>query len=376
MALTKTVTYTQTQPQSLGFNNEISGTSGTVTVNIQYLPAMGRPKLGTYGASTSEIKGLASYVDNKSRWTITGTQSDVNTALNDLDWLPRVYADGLIKQDPRQEPQYQEYDGEFILYIKDDDDLIATLSDQRIQIILKDQGDTELLDDFFYFTETLKENGIYKLTGFFEGRHLHDGDKIKDFVKNLSTVKIGATELPIFDFIIRNPASQTDLEINVLDDGSLHDSGILTLVGELAIAEPAIDFVNIPNFEDLTRYMDSFNFATVSHPNDEVIGVQLLAKRYPSDPSFSGSVTTNKADYIEDNSYIMFDNVSVGRLTSKTYESDKIRWEFYGTPNECNQALGELCAISFGYHTDPRDFILEMRILSSNSKITDSKGIL
>ena len=83
MALTKTVNYVQNNPQDLGFNDEISGAVGEVTVTIGYSDKGGRPSNGFSGSTYSSISNSDCATDSGiNEWSVTGTEAEENAIHN------------------------------------------------------------------------------------------------------------------------------------------------------------------------------------------------------------------------------------------------------------------------------------------------------
>lgn len=378
MALTKTVTYTQTQPVSLGFANEVVGTTGTVTVNIDYLVGMGKLSTGTYGASKSVASGIANYTGNSGKWTITGTLADVNAALNDLKWQPRTYPDANIVQDPRAPRAYTDYNGELVLEIYDPTDFIGQNALSFSQLTFPDATGASLEITRLVAGAVANTWLVHCIV---KGRDLVDGfSQNSKLTRNTTTFRYASTSngsvyFPIFDYSFQNPVGESNLAISVLDDGSVHDSGTVSLTGEYLVPMPTFT-QNPPATLTYSAFMNNIGMGTVANSTNELIGVQLLAKRYPSDPTFDGDVATNTPSYITDNTYIKFGNVTIDNRSSKTFDDGLIRWEFYGTPSQCSQALEEVSGITTKYNnTTSYDFFLETRIITSKARVNYSRGI-
>ena len=392
MALTKTVNYTQEIPQALGYSAEITGTAGVVTAKIQYNNKMGRLKTGTYGSSESFIWGNGTCAGLGNNWEISGTETDVNAALNDLVWYPRTYDDAAITQDNLAVDRLvTDHKGEVLIEVEDrasnfsfvvgDDYAIyngsayielvctkveTTLSGKRIYGVYANEYD--LVPGYDGITASMYDSKLTSLT---------------------PTVEIDN----IVDYAIVNPHGDSDLVIEILDGVSAHDAGTTTLVGALLVPEPY--FVTPPPTTIAGVGGDAWtvgvSFGEIAQDNNEMVVVQLLLKRDQNDPDFSGvsypndhpdypgtdpdtvgDVTKNKPSYITDESYGVF---SVARVNDRqarcVSEAGEVRWEFYGTPAQCNNALKYL---QFYQKAPYRDFYIETRLITGRSRIYNHRG--
>lgn len=435
MALTKTVNYTQEVPQSLGFTNEITGTTGTVTATLQYNNKMGTLK-SSVNKELTKIYGCDAIGGDWTggTWEIIGTEAEVNAALNALTWIPKTYADAALEQDAHSEHrEVTDHEGECLFQIEDRFGLFGA---SGIAIgdpfYVRTVGvDNEFLDKTAQYICTKIETtlsqtrvyGVYALPYELEkaigNKRVQNRHKlVKPYVSEL----IGPDGTTVIDFIIDyaiiNPHGDSDISIDIFDDAVLHDSGIVSLVGSLFVPEPywVTDPVAIVDGSPGSCSVE-FNMGTVAQANDDLLAVQLLFKRHQNDPNFDGVVQDsnnpplvgNKPSYIMDNSYGIISTARVGNRTSEnfvptedipavgktaagiTYDLEAgewykkpeipgkdaipgkgsiVRWEFYGTPAECNRALSKLRVYSF----NDSDFFIEARIVTGRSRIYRDRG--
>ena len=372
MALTKTVNYTQETPQALGYSTEITGTTGVVTAKIQFNNKMGRLKTGVYGASESFIHGNGTCAGLGNNWEISGTETDVNAALDDLVWYPRTYDAGAIAQDVKAiDRDPGDHKGEILIEVEDrasnfsfavgDDFAIftspdyiefvctkteETLSGKRIYGVLKAEYDLTAED---YTNVVMYDSKLVQLT---------------------PTLEIDN----IVDYAVINPHGDSDLVIEILDDAVQHATGTTTLDGALLVPEP---YFTTPPPTTITGvggddWTVGVSFGEVAQVNNEMVTVQLLLKRDQNDPLFDGDVVKNKPSYVTDESYGVF---SVSRVNDRQSQcvtaAGEARWEFYGTPAQCNSALKY---IQFYQKTPYKDVYIETRLITGRSRIYNNRG--
>ena len=345
---------------------------GNVTAKIDYNNKMGRLKTGIYGSSESFIHGDATCAGLGRHWEISGTATDVNAALDDLVWYPRTYDAGAITQDHLAiDRDPGDHKGEILVEVEDrasnfsfavgDDYAIyngagyinlictkveTTLSGKRIYGVLVDEYD--LTSDPFT-TVPMYTSQLVSLT---------------------PTLVIDN----IVDYAIVNPHGDSDLVIEILDDAVQHSTGTTTLEGALLVPEPYFTTAPPTTIAGVGGdvWTTAVSFGEVAQVNNEMITIQLLLKRDQNDPLFDGDVVINKPSYITDESYGVFSIARVNDRQARCIsEAGEVRWEFYGTPAQCNSALKYL---QFYQKTPYKDFYIETRLITGRSRIYNHRG--
>lgn len=362
MALTKTVNYTQNVPVDLGYNNEISGTTGRVTVVIDFETKAGSLNVPSSGIANSVvISQECGDLMNFKKWQVSGTEAEVNAVLNNLFWYPAVYeAYNEVQDSNSADRVYAEHKGEVLLETENNNALSVG---DTFYLSLNPEPGAGLA---YPYKAVAMENtkSQYRVYGMGLQIDIEDLEPYK-----YALISDGVARDFINDVSITNPNGRYELKINVSDDNGEYTNATTTLVGSLFVAEPYFT-VDPPTFIDsVSSGWYPLNLGQVAQTDDELIEVQVLLKRLPADPLFDGDVTTNKPSYILDDSYGCFNTVRVGSRRS-AYGTGPVRWSFYGTPAQCNAALN---AVEIRVNS-AREFIIETRIINSRSRIYYTRG--
>lgn len=393
MALTKTVSYTQGTQQDLGYSNEISGTSGVVTARIYFNSKMGTLNTGVYGASESFIWGDSATEEFGNIWEISGTQSTVNMALNDLSWFPREYADHEIDQitkitninidniivpipTPILDREYDEYRGEIEIKASDNTNFTFSVGDD---FTIDNAGELSTYTTTAALYPWL--HGTLNTDYDINDEHLTEGVGDYKNIKSYETILIRSDEVSvgyIYDVGYINPHGDTTLDVRILDDDIEVDAGITTLEGEF-LQKPPYFTVDPP--AEITSngqytWTGPLSLGEVNQDDSDPVIVQLLMKRVSLDPDFDGDITTGKPSYVTDTSYGEFSVVEVGDVSSAQYDNNEVRWEFSGTIEQCNQALDvvKFFTPNGGTSSYSRDFYIETRVLVDKSREYFDRG--
>lgn len=380
MALTKTINYIQQQPISLGYTTEINGASGVVKVTILYNGKMGRLTVGAAGVTASMLSGCAAEEGYAGRWTVEGTQNDVNTALNALSWIPKVYDDVAIVQTYDTEfREYADFKGEVQLEISDRLGNFAFVVGDTFKIVDPVSGtsiytttrvDTTLtagariwgtLDDDYLISDA--SGSPYKTITPGSATLLDENDLIIDYIS---------------DYGIVNAAGKTLLEVTVTENGgSPFSTDTVTMDGSFLAKEPYFSVAPpvsiVGGTYECYRWTYDLDLGTIAQDDNQIITVQLLMKRSENDPLFDGDIEKDKPSYIADTTYGAFSTVRLQDRQSKFYPDEIVRWEIMGKPADCNLALKQ---IQFYEPAVVRDFLIEVRIISSRTRISNSKGAI
>lgn len=375
MALTKTVNYIQTVPQSLGFATELSGKTGTVTATFTFNNKMG--SLSTsYSAVSSLLHGCGTQEERANVWEISGTEAEVNAALDGLTWTPRVYADAAIQQDTASEHRtVTAHEGEALFQVEDRFGLFSF----SVGDVFGVQTNTTLVEYTCTAVETtLSGKRIYgtpnvDLGGKCEGGATPNWADPIPYTSELVILPNTVVD-NIVDYAIVNPHGNSTIDIQITDDGGVTND-VLTLNGSFFVPEPY--FTTYPANTILDVAGEDCSAPTVmgeiAQANNELVTVQLLFKRHQNDPAFDGDVALNKPSYITNNDYGQVNQAKVDNRVSQSYDTGIVRWEFYGTPDQCTKALSKIRIVD-NPCSSPKDFYIETRIVNGRARIYSERG--
>ena len=369
MALTGTVNYTQTIPQSLGYGaSEVTGSAGTVTAKITYNAKMGRLNTGVYGASESFMHGAATCDELGGEWEISGTETDVNLALAALKWIPRTYDDAAIVQDTKaMDRAYADHKGEALFEVEDR----LVIFNFSIGEVFAVYTGADYIDYVCTKIESTKSGK--RIYGVYTKDYTLNTDYTTVSLYDSVLVKYGPTlEIDnVVDYAIINPHGNSDLDIVINDNGG-DAFYTTTLNGSLLAAEPYFSVAppTVVVGNGLGLWSDAVSFGTVEIIGDEYVTVQLLLKRDQNDPAFDGDVVKNRPSYITDDTYGLFSVTRIGNTQAACFDpGSEVRWEFYGTAAQCTLALKYLQFNSLG-----ADVYIETRLIVAESRIYNHRG--
>jgi len=210
---------------------------------------------------------------------------------------------------------------------------------------------------------------------------------------------------PIVDVSYCNPHGTFTVPANIVNATTsvVEESGTITFVGSFFIAEPT--FSTAPPASVSAATENSWYFADmgrITQADNNYQAVQLLIKCFENDPRYlgvtsytqlpgypiSGTATQKNAfvgaaiearavldtpTYITDDSYGVFGSVQVDERISKQYSVGVVRWNFFGTPAACSEALRR-CTYYRPNTSTPADIIVETRIVNERTRIYSSRG--
>ena len=430
MALTKTINYTQNVPISCGFNNELTGTATDIrNVYIDLLTPGSDSKMGQFtwtdvdGVSVmSSTQGNDPTIIQNIR--IRGELSKVNTLLNSMYFVNHYYEADNLEQDFLSQDRIYPSDrrGEVMIQIPENTvhgltvgsvcrisnsgryvvtDVDDTTSPKRLWMVFR--GDYELND--LYYGSPYKNPQITKDTA---GNTItSSGTVTKSYTTTNAYLQTEASVniCPINDLAYCNPHGDFTIGITVYaaDNTTLLDSGTLTFNGSFFIAEPYFTTlptnVSAPTPENTYRVGPSMG--AIAQVDNNYQSLQVLFKYCENDPNylnvtnytqlsgypsagtdeekleFIGNAINAKASldiptYITGTAVGNLGITQVGDRTSIAPTTGIIRWYFYGTPDECNDALNRI------YYFRPagiiKDFNYEVRIVNGRTRIYSSRG--
>ena len=145
----------------------------------------------------------------------------------------------------------------------------------------------------------------------------------------------------IVDYSFNNAIGKYDIVVTVDEEPNVN--GTTTALGSLYSNRPVLSNVKT-EISSPGRWMfsDDLNISTVNDDDNAQLTIQLLLKRHANDPAFDGDERIGKPSYITDNSYAEFTEVRIGNRISSVYSNTAVRWEFFGTIEECNEALKQV----------------------------------
>ena len=375
MALTKTVNYTQTIPQSLGFSSELTGTTGTVTATLTFNNKMGSLTT-SYTTVSSYLHGCGTQKERANVWTITGTEAEVNSALDGLTWYPRVYDDAAIVQDTASEHRtVTDHEGEALFQVEDRYSLFSFAVGDVFGVRT---GAEDVEYTCTAVETTLSGHRIYGTVNEDYGRECEattPPHKLPvPYDSELLSLSPALVIDNIVDYAIVNPHGDSEIDVVITDDTGTFATGTVTLDGSFFVPEPYFSVDPATTITDtMSDCSDPVAMGEITQANNEYVTVQLLFKRHQNDPDFDGDVSKNKPSYITDDSYGMINQAKVDNRVSQSYDTGIVRWEFYGTPDQCTKALANIRVI------DPpcsasEDFYIETRIVNGRARIYHERG--
>jgi hypothetical protein len=417
MALTKTVNYTQNTRQSLGFNNELSGLAGTIKAEISFNGKAGTLVTGGVHADKITIHGTAPEPGFGNTWEVEGTLAQVNEALNALVWVPKGYeASNADQDDTSADRNYfgGQAGGDLSLTLSDSSNFLFSVNEGDVfenegveytatSVKLSDEGkiisatseNTTTPKPGEYMFEIEDRNNSLSLTvgnNFTVNNIEYECVKLEtlnnskrvygmlvnefDFVTIVNPLHTALSDGTLVDYVtdfeILNPQGTYSLTIRTYTNDVLVDTDQVTLVGSKLV--PDAQFASVPTQTinvSGTGWQTPPGFGVVSQANNELVKAQLLFKRYENDPDFDGDVILNRASYITNNSYGRASTVRIGNRESFIFDSGPVRWEFYGTPSECSEALAK---VTIWTPNNDKDFIIETRLINARNRTSSDRG--
>lgn len=431
MPITRTINYTQNVPITLGFGAAYLNPSPSRTVRVlfSFNNTLSDSKMGKVTfpvvAGVKQFYGQTSPDDNiVGNIYIEGEVSAVNTALDGAMFVNHYYEaenlaqdflsqDRALPTDYRGEMQIQinkdvvhglsvgsfcristvsanpNLSGQFLVTAID-----ATNSGTRLWLSFRGGWNT----DEIYFGGSYKNVGVTKDNA---GNAAQTGSVTKAYTPYYLQTTSSVNIAPINDVSFINPHGTFDSLVSVIEGTTTVESGTITYVGDFFIAEPS--FVTPPAASisyAAQTWTNSLGMGVIEQADDNYQSVQLLIKALENDPNylnissytllagypsggtldeqlaFIGAAIEAKASkdiprYIIDHTYGLFGTVQVGERISAVYSTGPVRWSFYGTPDDCNEAL--LRTTYYGYSAT-KDFNVETRIVNGRTRIYSQRG--
>lgn len=415
MAITRTINYTQNVPASLGFSAYINPVpSRNIRVTFDFSSSMTDAKMGTI--NFPDVTGVTKFYGNYSPDTnifgtvyIEGAVADVNTALNGAEFLNHFYeAETLDQVFTSQNPALPtDEKGELCIQINPSVVHGLTVgSFCRISSVTGNSG----TDGEYQVTAIDSTNSPTRLWLMFRGDWIIDdtyyGSSYKNAAIGAYLQTTGSVNIaPIIDVSYCNPhgAFTAGATITNADTLAVEETGTITFNGSFFIAEPS--FTTPPTstvaVTGLGAWSSAFSLGAIAQADDNYQSVQVLIKCLDNDPmylgvasyaslpgypsagttdqqlQFIGDAINAKAildtpAYISDTSYGIFGVVQVDERVSTALSSGVVRWHFFGSPDQCNDALGKITY--YRPPTNSKDFTIETRIVNGKTRIYSSRG--
>lgn len=427
MALTKTINYTQNVPISLGYTNELVGTATDYrSVTFDFLTPGSDYKMGqlfwtdTAGVtviqqtSTENNTGIQNY-------KFEGELSAVNAILNTVGFVNHFYDADNITQDflSQNRTLPDDHRGELCIQIppdtvhgltvgsvcriKDVGRYVVTKIDSvnsPIRIWLAYRSDWDLVD--LYYSPDYKNT---KITSDAAGNTITTTGTVTKtyttagaYLQTDSAVNIA----PIIDLAYANPHGDFTIIVTVFDiNSTVLETATLTFVGSFFIAEPTFTVLPATLSAPVAESRYRINVGDIAQADENYQSVQVLFKYCENDPNYlnvndytqlsgypSAGTDDEKLQFIGDAinakaklsipTYIVGTAVGnlgvtqVGDRVAAAPETGIIRWHFYGTPVECNAAMGRI--YYFRATGVTKDFNYEVRIVNGRTRIYSSRG--
>lgn len=406
MAITRSINYIQNVPISLGFSNVLtSAPTDVVSVAVDFATPISDSKMGRFIFTdvenvTVNYSYFADGTTNASGMKIIGTTTDVNTLLNTMQFVNHFYDADNLDQDFLTTDRVLPTDKRGELMIQISPDAVHGLS----------VGDTVKIESSGLFTITAIDSVVcatriwmvynrdYDISSMYYGSEF-TSPAIGKYLQTSGAVNIS----PIIDIAYNNPHGQVTINISAsyVSSGIQFDSGTITLNGSFFINEPTFATLSgdIPvTAPETGTYI---NFGSIAQAEGNYQSVQVMFKYLENDPKYlsvdsysllpgypTAGTEDEKQQFIGDailakaklNTAVYISGTAVGNLgitqsqdrIADAPSADLIRWHFYGTPDECNNALS-----SVYFYRAPgviKDFKYEVRIINGRTRIYNARG--
>jgi hypothetical protein len=333
--------------------------------------------------------------------TLTGTQADLNTCLNTAYYKNHFYSAELVEQDLLSQNRTLPADCKGEVQIEISPDCVhglnvgaaCRLPNAGRYLVTKIDSTNSAIRMWLSFRGDYSQNDVYYASAY-------KVPVIGHYLQTINSVNI----TPIIDISYNNPHGDYNVTMTVYDSaGTAIDSGVISFVGSFFIAEPYFSTQPSSALALVTPDANyTFNLGSViAQADNNYQSLQLLLKYYENDPTylgvtahtslpgypsggtadaqlqFIGDAINAKAKmstpaYVIDNTMGQFGNVQVDVRISSSPSSGVVRWHFYGTPAECNNATNRMT-----YYRPvgvSKDLKLETRIVNGRTRIYSARG--
>ena len=414
MSITRTINYTQNIPVTLGFTNYISETvSRNIEVKFEFTTPNSDAKMGVI--YFDDVTGVTQTYDGNTidenifgTISITGPVADVNIALNSAMFQNHFYDCENISQNFLSLNRILPNDFRGEMQIQINPDVVHGLG----------LGDACCISSVgivpestrYYVTAIDSTNSPTRIWLIYSGGYLESDKYFSSAYKdpaigNYLQTGTGTNIAPIIDISYNNPHGFLNVitTITDLDTSTIEETGVLEVYGSFFINEP--EFTTLPptsiSAATPNTWTNNLGMGAIAQSEDNYQSIQYLIKYLENDPmylgvaaytslpgypssgtvdaqlAFIGAAIDTKAGldtavYVTNDTYGMFGTTQVGNRISESYSTDEVRWSFYGTPTECNDALR-----TSSYFRPPiltKDFSVETRIVNGRTRIYSKRG--
>lgn len=415
MPITRTVNYTQNVPENLGFGASYINPSPARNIRISFSfgTTLADSKMGTVTFPTvpgvTLTTGLFAPEPTISGVVyITGPVADVNTALAGAEYVNNFYEADVLDQDwLSQNPAVPtNHEGELCIQINP---VVAHGLSVGSYCCISTATANSTVTGQWLVTAIDASNSPTRLwLAYRNGWDIDD----KYFSSSYKNVSIGAylqttarvNIAPIVDVSYCNPHGTFDsvMTITNYDTSVTEETGTITYSGTFFIAEPVFSVAPPTSFSAPSAgWASTLAMGAITQADNNYQSVQLLIKCLENDPmylgvaaytslpgypssgtedqknQFIGDAINAKAildspKYITDKSYGVFGSTQVDQRVSIQYDTGVVRWNMFGTPNECTVALNKIT-----YYRPPsfnKDFAVETRIVNERTRIYNKRG--
>lgn len=408
MAITRTVNYTQNVIASLGFVDVLNQPGGEIlTVKFGFDSTTADSKMGSFyfDETAGVTQTYKSYSSDQFRFPqiiLTGTTAALNTCLNTGTFKNHYYECENLTQDfLSQNRSLGDYRGELMIQISPDyvhglsvgSEIRTTANSGRYKVTKIDDVNSPTRIWLMARTETKLDESYFG--------NRYSVDLIGQYITSVSST----TPLtPILDQAYCNPHGDFTVDMTVFGNtGAEVDSGVITMSGRFFVNEPY--FSTLPPTTVAAAVPDglyTLDMGRIAQADNNYQSVQILFKYCENDPMYlgvasysllSGYPTNGTQDaqaqfigaaiesrakvgtpaYITSGEVGNLGIVQLGeRIATVNMTSGLVRWHFYGTPDECNEALSKVTYYRLQDVT--KDFVAETRIVNGKTRIYNTRG--
>lgn len=415
MPITRTINYTQNIPENLGFGASYINPSPARNIRISFSfgATLADSKMGSVTFPTVANVKLTSgqYIPSPTMAGVVyieGPVADVNTALNGAEYINNFYEADVLDQDWLSQNPAVPADHQGELCIQINPTVVHGLSVGSFCCISTATANSTTTGQWLV-TAIDASNSPTRMWLAYRGGWATDDKYFSSSYKNVSigaylqtTARVNIA--PITDISYCNPHGTFNSVVTIMnaDTNVTEETGTITYVGSFFIAEPVFSVapptsVSAPS----TNGWYAADMGRITQADNNYQSVQFLIKCLENDPmylgvtsytslpgyptlgtddqknQFIGDAIQAKAildspKYITDNSYGVFGSTQVDQRVSTQYSDGVVRWNFFGTPAECSEALKR--STYFRPPSLTKDFTIETRIVNERTRIYSKRG--
>ena len=430
MPFTRNINYTQNIPVSMGFDP--AHFTPTPSRDVSFTFGVGYGNVGNVDFDSDVIAAHPDVVITRglnginSSWdgviTLTGPVAGVNALLASATWTNRFYEIEDVVQDTlSQNRNLDNCHGELCVMLPASTDTAHLGVGSTVYFNTVNDGatGTDSVRSRYQFLVTRLDtsvNAVRVWAVLFREYPILDNYHASMYRNVFSTATTGnpcwiqrsigsgrQNIAPVIDASYMNTSGYLSFETSSVD-GVTTDSGTFTMIGEFLIDEPVwvAETAGVVTTGTNDGWFLLDGMGSISQTEDNFQHAQYLIKALHNDPmyldvsaytSLPGYPTTGTEDqkdefvgalidaraslgipkYITDNTYGAFSDVQVGERASTSYlTGGVVRWAFYGTPDQCNQALAQ--SRYYRPRGFTKDFKIEVRIVNDRTRIYSGRG--